>query len=225
MEYLLSSLSTNTVRCGKDLSVISQKIKCNPLSVGYPMTRASQGKILSRGLLIGLLASLVWLHVAVAKIQSSPARRLQLRAWWKGARYIGEENVVRQPTPYDCGAAALAMVLASHGVSSEVRSLDTELHTTTNGTSLYNLRTVALAHGLAATSWKLRPQDLASAPYPLIVLVDRRHFIVVDRLLPGAVEVRDPAMGRMSWTSRSFLSAWSGETLVFDRSWSPNTSH
>ena len=115
------------------------------------------------------------------------------------------------------------MVLAEHGIGSSLSDLALQLKTTSQGTSLYNLRMVAAGYGVPARSWVLRETDLRSAPLPAIARVRKNHFVVIRRFAaPGILDVGDPAIGSLHWPLASFRDSWRGETLVFDPAWIPH---
>jgi peptidase C39-like protein len=144
------------------------------------------------------------------------------RAWYRGARFVGDEGVVLQPRTNLCGAAALKAVLSAHNIESEIPDLAERLRTTALGTSLLDLRLVATEEGLPGRSWMLDAADLSRIPLPAIAFVYGDHFVVIRTIVePDVLEVDDPSLGRLRWPVPSFSKAWSGETLVFDPMWSP----
>jgi ATP-binding cassette subfamily B protein RaxB len=144
------------------------------------------------------------------------------RAWFRGARFVGDEGVVLQPLLNQCGAASLKAVLSAHGIDSEIPDLARRLRTTDAGTSMLDLRLVATEAGLPGRSWVLTAADLSQTPLPAIAFVYGDHFVVIRGFLESDVlEVDDPSLGRLRWPVRSFSRVWSGETLVFDPNWSP----
>src|SRR4051794_28833575 len=103
---------------------------------------------------IGLAAAiLALLPVNAENLRKDQTLRRRVRAWRIGARYIGDAGVVFQPRKYDCGAAALKMVLADNGIAGDLDELEKQLETTDRGTSMRHLREVATRSGLPARSW------------------------------------------------------------------------
>ena len=145
-----------------------------------------------------------------------------VRAWYRGARFVGDEGVVLQPKWNQCGAAALKAVLAAHDINREIPDLADQLNTGPAGTSLLDLRTVATEAGLPARSWVLNVEELSRIPLPAIAFVFGDHYVVIRSVVASDVlEVDDPSLGRLLWPVESFSKAWSGETLVFDAEWAP----
>ena len=138
-----------------------------------------------------------------------------VRAWYRGARFVGDEDVVLQPRWNQCGAAALKAVLAFHGIDREIPDLAEQLKTHAAGTSLFDLRLVSTEEGLPARSWVLDAEHLSRSPLPAIAFVYGDHFVVVRAFAtPDTLVVDDPSLGRLLWPVDSFSRAWSGETLV-----------
>jgi ABC-type bacteriocin/lantibiotic exporter with double-glycine peptidase domain len=71
---------------------------------------------------------------------------------------------------------------------------------------------------LLCEGWRLAPQDLRSIPLPAVLLLRRRHFVVVERVdAKDGIFLLDPVRGRLRVSMRKLLSLWQGETLVFGR--------
>ena len=145
-----------------------------------------------------------------------------IRARWRGAHFIGDDQVQLQQGHNHCGAAALKMVLAAHGINRSVNELLQRLRMTPEGTSLLDLRLAATEAGLPARSWALGESHLRQLPLPAVAFVGGNHFVVIRRLLdPRTLEVDDPAIGKLRWPIAAFCRHWKGETLVFGSNWTP----
>lgn len=145
-----------------------------------------------------------------------------IRARLRGARFIGDDQVQLQKGRNYCGAAALKMVLAAHGIDRSMDDLLRRLRMTRQGTTLLDLRLTSTDAGLPARSWALGESHLRQLPVPAIAFVDGNHFVVIRRLLdPRTLEVDDPALGRLRWPIAAFGRHWRGETLVFSATWTP----
>ena len=146
----------------------------------------------------------------------------RVRAGIVGARYVRARDVVLQLHSNDCGAASLKMILAAHSIEYSAADLAKRLRLTPRGTSMLNLRLAALALGVPARSWSIRPADMVRIPLPAIAFVNRDHFVVIRRFVAADVlEVDDPALGKLQWPMGAFTKVWSGEMLIFDPAWTP----
>jgi ABC-type bacteriocin/lantibiotic exporter with double-glycine peptidase domain len=142
------------------------------------------------------------------------------RAALRGARFLTDTGLTLQQSFNDCGAASLKMVLKTFGVERDLSDLAHELNTGPKGTTLWDLRETSEREGVPARSWRLRKADLGSVPLPAIAWIGGNHYVVIRaRFADGDLDVDDPALGRLRWSTQSFARAWSGETLVFDSTW------
>jgi len=174
---------------------------------------------------IGLLGigGIVGLPRSLDYLRDHPEASKAIRARFQGAKYLGADGVVLQQHMSDCGAACLKMVLASRGIERELAVLELAAKTTAAGATMLNLRRAAEQHGVPARAWSLTPEDLARAPLPAIAFFGGDHYVVVRTFIEdGVLEVDDPAIGKLRYPMRVFRRKWSGETLVFDPSWTPH---
>jgi ABC-type bacteriocin/lantibiotic exporter with double-glycine peptidase domain len=134
-----------------------------------------------------------------------------------GVTYLGREGVVMQKYAYDCGAAALKMVLDYYRISSAYDDLLHQLKTTTaTGTSMLNLKQLSERRGLRCEGWRLAPDDLHSVPLPAILFLRRNHFAVLHSFTDGGdLLLLDPSFGKLRISSRRLHSIWEGEILLF----------
>lgn len=130
-----------------------------------------------------------------------------------GARFLDEDGIVLQDGLRDCGPSALARLLALHGRPGPgPDSLAVLAGTGPVGTSLGGLARAARAAGLDASARRLSPDH--RPPAPLLVWVDRSHFVVVEGVAGGRVTIADPAVGRYTMPAAGFVRRWTGEALV-----------
>ena len=139
-----------------------------------------------------------------------------LIARWKNAEYLGEEGVIRQEGPSDCGVACLQMVFKRKGISATASAIRSSSGTTGRGTSILGLKRAAERFGLKAAAWRLRDEDLPQAPLPLIAFVDQSHFVIISEItIDHHLIVLDPAAGKLRSSLKSFKNRWHGEVIIF----------
>ena len=92
-----------------------------------------------------------------------------------------------------CGPECLAELLRRSGTPAKAEALASELKTTSQGTSLLALATVAKKHGLAAEGVSLTMKGLSKQPLPLIALVVPGHYVIVDKVTDDDVTIWDPS--------------------------------
>ncbi|MEO1997589.1 MAG: cysteine peptidase family C39 domain-containing protein [Planctomycetaceae bacterium] len=105
---------------------------------------------------------------------------------------------VSQSDQSECGAAALAMVAASHRLPMAVTELRGLAITDRDGTNLHNLKIAAERLGFTARYYKDgKFEFLAPVPLPAIVHTTTAdglpHFVVLYRVNRRSVVIGDPA--------------------------------
>jgi len=120
--------------------------------------RMRRSKILALECLIGILVALA--GIAIHRKLSE-------------ARFLGREGVVWQRDAYDCGAAALQMVLMHFRIAADYDRLSLRLEVNSGGTSMLRIKHAAESHGLRCQGWRLTIRDLSDIPRPAILFLRR----------------------------------------------------
>lgn len=127
---------------------------------------------------------------------------------------LGDENVIRQRKRNTCGPAALAMLLAEHGVRVTEEELERRMPLSEDGVSLTSMVDAAEEYGVRLEAWRLRFDAIDSLHTSTILWIDGDHFVVLDSVTAAGVFVRDPAKGRLQWTREGLRSRWNGAAAV-----------
>ena len=133
------------------------------------------------------------------------------------AEYIGSEGVVLQTKNNNCGPSALKMIFDHFNIPSTLKEIEDKIELQGNGTSMLSIKKFAESKGLHADGWRLTLKDLLNTRFPVILFVNRNHFVVADSVILDTIFLRDPTLGSFLLPASNLSSIWKGETLTFNR--------
>jgi NHLM bacteriocin system ABC transporter peptidase/ATP-binding protein len=117
----------------------------------------------------------------------------------------------------ECGAAALAMVLAYHGAWVPLEQLRIACGVSRDGSKASNIIKAARRFGFDAKGFRKEPSTLHELPMPCIIHWNFNHFVVLEGIEGDRVTINDPAIGRRRVDMAELDLAFTGVALTMER--------
>ena len=130
---------------------------------------------------------------------------------------VAKVPVVMQMEALECGAAALAMILAYHGKWVPLEKVRADCGVSRDGSNLKDMADAAAAYGLKVDPYRCGMDDIKTLPVPAIIHWNFNHFVVLNGFKKNKAVINDPARGTVEVPLDDFDRAFTGIIVCFEK--------
>lgn len=118
----------------------------------------------------------------------------------------------------ECGAACLAMILAYYRNYLPLEKLRVQCGVSQHGSNAAKIISAAKQHGFDAGGLRCPASSLRYQVFPMIILWEKHHFVVLEGIKRNIFYLNDPAKGHVELTYDKFAKSYSNICLLFQPS-------
>ncbi|WP_294324343.1 peptidase domain-containing ABC transporter [uncultured Chryseobacterium sp.] len=122
----------------------------------------------------------------------------------------------------DCGPACLQMICEYYGKKYKIRDIKENITASKLGISIKDLRLFLEKNGFNHATANATLEDINEMPLPAILYLRQGHFIILESISKGNINIVDPGFGKVSLSMEEFSEKWlngeHGIAIVFEPS-------
>ena len=127
---------------------------------------------------------------------------------------VAKVPVIMQLEALECGAAALAMVMAYYGKWVPLETVRSDCGVSRDGSKAKNIYIAAENYGFDVKAYRRSPEDIRdNGSYPCIIHWNMNHFVVLCGFRGNKVYINDPARGNIKVSWDEFDEAFTGVSI------------
>ena len=131
------------------------------------------------------------------------------------SRGVAKVPVVMQLEALECGAAALAMVMAYYGKWVPLEQVRIDCGVSRDGSKAKNMVLAAKHYGFEVKAFRYSVEAIRQeAKFPCIIHWNMNHFVVLNGFKGNHAYLNDPARGTVKVTMDEFDAAFTGVTII-----------
>lgn len=128
---------------------------------------------------------------------------------------VAKVPVVMQLEALECGAAALAMVMAYYDKWVPLEQVRVDCGVSRDGSKAKNIYLAAENYGFDVKAFRMTPEDLKTeGEFPCIIHWNMNHFVVLNGFKGDSVYINDPARGTVKLSYEEFDRAFTGVVIL-----------
>lgn len=130
---------------------------------------------------------------------------------------VAKVPVILQMEALECGAAALAMVLAYYDKWVPLEQIRLDCGVSRDGSNAKNILIAARNYHMDAKGYRYEPETLKlKGKFPCIIHWNFNHFVVLDGFRKNRAIINDPAQGVMEISMEEFDRAFTGVCIMLE---------
>ena len=115
----------------------------------------------------------------------------------------------------ECGAASLAMILASYGLWIPLEKMRVECGVNRDGSKASNIIKAARKRNCEVNGYRWEAENIREeGEFPMIIHWEFNHFVVLEGIIGDFAYLNDPAMGRRRVAWEDFLTSYTGISIT-----------